>query len=136
MRRKTSGNRTFLLWTFLTPLLKITIVLSAVMFFWLNGWSHHIWCAILLNDNTDRDMSSLSTLVPEGPWDVFYATRHQVYRGLTHNVFLMLLWFDMLHPHTNTQTHTAHSETSRLTHSYKYIFTPPVICSRQLLLLH
>ena len=47
--------------------------------------------AILLNDNMDLHMSSLGTLVSEGPWCVFYATRRQVYRGLIHNVFLLVL---------------------------------------------
>ena len=59
---------------------------SVVMFLWLNGWSRHIWCAILLNDNMDLHMSSLHTLVPEGSWCMFYAKRHQFYWGLTHNV--------------------------------------------------
>ena len=31
---------------------------------------------------------------------------------------------------------TAHSEASRLTHPYKYILTPPVMCSQQVPLLH
>ena len=71
-------------------------------FFWLNGWSRHIWCAILLNDVMDLHMSSLSILVPEGHWCVFYATRRQVYWGLTHNVVFAgtLIWY---HTHTNTQ---------------------------------
>ena len=33
------------------------------LFLWLNGWSCHIWCVILLNDNMDIHMSSLGTLV-------------------------------------------------------------------------
>ena len=63
-------------------------VLSVVLFLWLNGWSRHIWFAI--------------TLVLEGPWCVFYATRRQVYRGLTHNVFTgTLIWY---HTHKNTHS--------------------------------
>ena len=46
--------------------------------------------------------------------------------------FLLVIWFDI----TNTQTHKAHLGASRLTHPYKYIFTPPVLCSQQLPLLH
>ena len=61
-------------------------VLSVIMFLLVNGWSHHIWCAILLNDNMDLHMSSLGTLVLVGPWCMFYATRLKVYWGLTHNV--------------------------------------------------
>ena len=103
--------------------------LSVVLFLWLNRWSQHIWCAILLNDNIDLHMLNLETLVPEGPWCVFYATRCQVYWGLTHVVFY---WYsDVVITHTNTKAHTAHSGASRLTHPYKYIFTPPVMCSQQ-----
>ena len=54
--------------TSLSPLTSIPTVLSVVLFLWLNGWSRHIWCIILLNDNIDLHMSSLGTLVPEGPW--------------------------------------------------------------------
>ena len=78
-------------------------VLSVVLFLWLNGWSRHIRCAILLNDNIDLFMSSLGTLVPEGPGYVFYATRRQVYRGLTHNVVFTgtLIWY---HKHRITHS--------------------------------
>ena len=38
------------------------------------------------------------------------------------------LWY-YKHKHTHTHTHTAHSGASRLIHSYKCIFTPPVMCS-------
>ena len=68
------------------------------------------WCAVLLSI-MDLCMSSLGTLVPEGPWGVFYATRCQVYWGLTHSVVLLLiLWFDITHTntHTHTQRHTVH----------------------------
>ena len=40
-----------------------------------------------------------------------------------------LIWY---HIHK----HTVHSEGSRLTHPYKYILTPPVVCSQQLSVLH
>ena len=36
---------------------------SIVLFLWLNGWSHHVWCAILLNDIMDVHMLSLRTLM-------------------------------------------------------------------------
>ena len=52
----------------------------------------------------DLPMSSLSTLVPKGPCCVYYATRCQVYGGLTHNVVFFfdstLVWY-----HTHTHTH-------------------------------
>ena len=83
---------------------------------------------LLLNDNMDRHMLRLGTLVPEGPWC-------EVCRGLTHNV--VFNWYSDVTSHTSTQTHTAHSGASKLTHQYKYIFIPPpVTCSPQLPLLH
>ena len=81
-----------------TPL-SIPTVLSVVLFLWLIKRSCHIWCAVLLNDNMDLHMSSLGTLVPEGPWCVFYATRRQVYWGLTHNV--VFYWYSDLISHTH-----------------------------------
>ena len=87
----------------------------------------------------DLHMSSLGTLVPEEPWCAFYATRHQVYWGLTHVDscwYSNLLSHTQTHTHTHTHTHTAHSEASRLTHQYKYIFRPPAGCSQQLSFLH
>ena len=80
--------------TSLSPPTSTPPVLSIILFLWLNGWSYHIWCAILLNDNMDLHMASLGTLVPEGPWCVFYALRHQVYWGLTHNV--VFYWYSDL----------------------------------------
>ena len=47
-------------------------------------------------------LPSLSTLVPEGPWCVFYATRNHVYWRLTHNVFFFCWYskFDITHKDT------------------------------------
>ena len=95
----------------------------------------HLMC-YLLNNIMDLHKLSLDTLVPEGPWCVFYATGCQVYWDLTH-IFLLVLWLDITH--TNTDTHTKTHSTlraSRFTHPYKYIFTPPVMCSQQLSSLH
>ena len=72
--------------------------LSFVLFLWLNWQSHHIWCATLINDDMDLHMSSFGTLVPEGPWYMFYALRCQVYWGLTHMVFR---WYSDLISHTH-----------------------------------
>ena len=114
---------------------------SVVLFFCLNGWSRRIWCASLLNDIMDLHISSLNTIVPEGPWCVFYATRYQAYWGLTHNL-VFCSCSDLIshihthtHTHTYTHTHTTHSGASRMTHRYKYLFTPPVMCSQQFPLL-
>ena len=88
---------------------------SFAFVFWMNGRSHHIWCAI------QKDLA------------VFYAIRYKVYWGLTHVVFC--LCSDLI-SHTHTDTHTTHAGANRLTHPYKYISTPPVICSQQLPVLH
>ena len=67
----------------------------------------HIWYdIILLNDIINLHVSSLGTLVPRGPYCVFYATRHQAYWGLTHGIVFAsaLIWY-----HTHKQTHTAYS---------------------------
>ena len=77
-------------------------VLSVVLFLWLNGWSRHILCAILLNDNIDLHMFNLVTLVPDKPWCVFYVTRHHVHWSLTHKWFFtfLLMWHTSTHQHT------------------------------------
>ena len=80
-------------------------VLSVVLFLWLNRRSCRISCTNLNNDNMDLYILSLGTLVPEGPWCVFYATRHQVYWGLKHNV--LFCWYSNLISHTQTQTTAA-----------------------------
>ena len=54
-------------------------------------------------------MSSLDTLVTEGPWCVFYAARRQVYWGLTLSVFLLVLW--LINTHTDTDTQGQYTDT-------------------------
>ena len=73
--------------TSLSPAIPATTVFSVVLFLWLNEWLCHIWCAVFINYNMDVHMLSLGTLVQEGPWCVFYATRHQVYTELWHMCF-------------------------------------------------
>ena len=75
---------------------------------WLNAWSRHIWCAILLNNNMDLHMSSLGTLVPEGSWFAFYEKRIQVYWGLTHNV--VFYWYSDLISQTQPHKHSQHTQ--------------------------
>ena len=57
-----------------------------VLFLYLNGWLCSISWVISLNIMNLRRMS-LGNFVPGRPCCVFYATRHQVYWGLTHVVF-------------------------------------------------
>ena len=110
--------------TYPTP---IPTIFSVALFLWLNGWSSHIWCAVLLNDNIDLHMSSLGTLVSEVLWCVLC----QFYWGLTHNV--VFYQYSDLISHTHKHTHTT---LTRMTHPCKYIFTAPAMCSEQLPLLH
>ena len=65
----------------------------------------HLMC-YLLNDNMDLNMLSLGKLVTEGPWCTFYATRRQVYWGLTHNGIFH--WYSDLILHTHEHTNTQH----------------------------
>ena len=64
-------------------------------------------------------------LVPEGTWCVFYATRHQVYGGLTHNV--VFCWYSNLISHTQTHAHTKTNNTLKgqltYTSTLIYIYT-------------
>ena len=100
--------------------------LSVVTFLRLNGWSCHIFCAILLNDNMDLYMSSLGTLVPEGAWCVFYATRRQVYWGLTDNV--VFYWYSYLISHTQTEKHTQHTQGPVDLHTHIIIYLHHLLC--------
>ena len=60
----------------------------------------------LLNFIMDLHLSSLGTLVPEGPCCVFYVTRHQVYWGMTRN---MVFAFSQIYYNTHTQTKTCNT---------------------------
>ena len=61
----------------------------------------HLMCYFI--DIMDLHMSSFGTLIPEGPWCVFYATRRQVYWGLTYSV-VFCWYFDLIsYAHNDTQ---------------------------------
>ena len=72
---------------------------------WLNGWSRHIWLAILLN-NMDLHMSSLCTLVQEKPWCM--------QQGVKFTEVWHIMWFfggtliDITHKQTHK--HTQHTQ--------------------------
>ena len=80
----------------------------------------------------DLHMFSLGTLVPEGPWCVFLAKRHQVYWGLTHIV--VFCWHSDLISHT--KTHTTHSGASRLTHTHIKMYLHHLLCAHSSYLLY
>ena len=46
--------------------------------------------------------------------------------------FLLVLRFKITHTHTKT----LNAEANRMTHPYKYILTPPVMCSQLLFVSH
>ena len=84
---------------------------SAVLFLWLNGWSHHTWCAILLNDIMDVHMLSFRTLM-----HVLCNKTSSLLSSDTWCNFLLVLWFDLTHTQTNTNTHT-HTHTKETQHT-------------------
>ena len=95
-----------------------------------------IFDAILLDNIMDLHMLSLGTLVPEGPCclvvcftqqDIKFTEVWHIMRFFAGS----LIWY-----HTHKQRHTTHTRVKRLTHPYKYILTPPVMCSQQLLVFH
>ena len=79
-----------------------------VMFLWLNGWSCHIWCDILLNDIVKKHIG----------WFWYLNTRRTLICVLCNKASSLL------------------QSDTELSHPYKYIFTPAVMCSQQLSLLH
>ena len=107
--------------------------LQLYLFLWLNGWSRHVWYAILLNVFMNLRMSILGTLVPEGPWCVFHATRHHLHWGLFFWYSDLILDTTHTHTHTHTRTHThthtTHSVTSRLNHTHINIYLYQLLCA-------
>ena len=69
---------------------------------------------------------SLGTLlVPAAPCSVIHATRHRIYLRLEMDDIVFastLIWY-----HTYRQTHTEQKGDNKLTQTYKYILTPPVM---------
>ena len=51
---------------------------------------------------------------------------------------MVFYWYSGLISHTDTsiQRHRTHLEVNRVTHPYKYVLTPPVMCSQQIFVLH
>ena len=77
-------------------------VLSFLLSLWLNGWSCHIWCAILLNGSTHVKPwypSTRKTLM-------CFMEQGMKFTVLTHNMDLH--WYSDLISHENPKLHTAH----------------------------
>ena len=90
------------------------------------GWNSMGW----MSDRATFDvlhylmvLYTCQTLVPERPCCVFYATRHQVYWGLTNNVvFLLVLWLDATHSHTKKDRQHTQGPRDWHTHIYIHIY--------------
>ena len=80
------------------------------------GWDHATFDELFyLWYNMDLRMSSLTTLVPEWPWCVFYA-KDIKFTVVWDNV-VFYCYSDLK---SHTQAHTEHTRASRGTHSYIY----------------
>ena len=76
------------------------------------------------------DMHMLVTLVPEGPWCLFYATGYQVYWGLTHIYFC---WYSNLISHIHKCRHihkdTQHTKGPVDLHTHVNIYLHYLLCA-------
>ena len=109
--------------------------LFVALILWLSEWSRSIWCVILINDIMYLHMSSLGTLVAEGPSCAFY--EHSI--KFTELCHIMIMWFfasTLIWYLTHKQRHPAPTKGKRLTHPWKYILTPPAMCPQQLPVLY
>ena len=78
------------------------------LFLWLNVWTYHIECIILLNDMMDLHLLNLAILVLEAPFYVFYGTSHQVYCKFDTDIIaflITLIWYLI-----QTNTHIWHQK--------------------------
>ena len=89
------------------------------------------------------DLHMLRLGILEGPSCVLCNKVSNLLRFDTECHFLRVFWFDITHTyvlsthtHTHKDTHHTQGPTSRLTHRYKYILAPPVMCSEQLFVFH
>ena len=109
--------------TSLSPPTSTPTVFSVVLLLWLNGWSCHIWCAILLNNNMDLHMSSLGTR------RTLMCVLCKNESGLPRSdicSFLLVLWFDI----TNTQTHIQHTQRPVDWHTHINEYLHHLLCAQ------
>ena len=105
------------------PLLPLLLLLTC-LFGWMGN--HAMFDVILFNDYMDLHMSSLDTLVPEEPSCVFYATRCQVYWGLTH--YIVFYWYSNLISHTQKHKHKHHTQGAVDWHTHINIYLHHLLC--------
>ena len=90
--------------TFLSPPTPTPTVLSIALLLWLNGWSRHIWCAILFGDNSGSTHVEHCYLSTRRTLICVLCNKRQVYWGLAHNV--VFHWYSHLISHTDKHTNT------------------------------
>ena len=118
-----------------SPPITLSPAFFVALFLWLNGWSHHIWFVVLLNDFMQLCLSSLDTVVPEG-LTVCFMQQGITFTKIGEKMQIFTSTLILYLSHIYRQRHTAHTGTNRLTYSYKNIYPPPVMCSQQLSVLH
>ena len=109
----------------LQPLPKRFLMLS-YFFSWIGHCA--IFDVVLLNDIMDLHMLSLGTLVSE-LCCVLSNKASNLLRSDTYYAFFLI---SHTHKNKHTQIPSTQSGANRLTHSYKYILTPPVMYLQQL----
>ena len=109
----------------LQPLPKLFLMLS-YFFSWIGDCA--IFDVVLLNDIMDLHMLSLGTLVSE-LCCVLSNKASNLLRSDTYYAFFLI---SHTHKNKHTQIPSTQSGANRLTHSYKYILTPPVMYLQQL----
>ena len=110
------------------------MAIAIVLFLWLNGWSRHIWCAILLNGIW---IYTCRALIPSYQKDLdvcFFATRRKVYWGLTHNLFFC--WYSALISHRHRNTKHSEGWVDWHTHINTYLHHQFTLFTQQPRLLH
>ena len=119
--------------TFLSPPTPLLFLFSCFL-----GWiSDDATFDVLFNGSTH--FKSWYLLVPEKDLDVCFMQQDIKFTKVWHIMcFFTVHCFDITHTNTQTKTDTAHSGASRLTHPciWIYIYTPLVMCSHLLPLLH
>ena len=97
-------------------------LLSVVLFLWLNRWSRHIWCAIVLNDNIDLHMSSLSTRRT-----LMCVFCNNVSSLLSSDTYCGFYWYSDLISHTHK--HTQHTQGSVDCRTHINIYLHHLLCA-------
>ena len=91
----------------------------------LNGWSCHIWCAILLNDIMDVHMSSLKTLMHVSCNNASSLLSSDIWCGF----FLYSDLISDIHTHKHTHKDTQHTSGPVDWHTHVSLYLHQVLCA-------